>query len=183
MPELLAAVLQATTTGVPDALDRLDKIIKVVAVVLGGIWTYLNYVRGRTFKRRLELSVTGKLLQSGSNILVTGVAQVKNVGLSKVSISRTPSAIMIDDLYIDSSAPDKVASEEVGIQDVLADHGWVEPGEVIQESFLVPLLPRMNRVASRIRMRIVSRSLLFKNIEWNADCIAEPASAVVVTAG
>lgn len=107
MPELLAAVLQATTTGVPDALDRLDKIIKVVAVVLGGIWTYLNYVRGRTFKRRLELSVTEKLLQSGSNILVTGVAQVKNVGLSKVSISRTPSAIMIDDLYIDSSAPDK----------------------------------------------------------------------------
>jgi hypothetical protein len=33
-------------------LDVIDKLVKIAAVMIGALWAYLNYVRGRTFKKR-----------------------------------------------------------------------------------------------------------------------------------
>jgi hypothetical protein len=60
-----------------------------------------------------------------------------------------------------------------GVLDVFSRHRWIEPGETTEESFAVPLPVRTDRIGVRLWLRIVSRHKIFKNIECNADSIAE----------
>lgn len=181
---MLQSLGQAVQNATPPAdqkitLDVIDRVVKIAAVILGGIWTYLNYVRGRTFKRRLELKISGKVSPGvGACVwMVSGAAQAKNVGLSKVDIEASGTAIVIDDMVPGASkkgAP-KIVEVEIrgGVLGIFDRHRWIEPGETIEESFVAPLPVRDNRAAVRLRLRIVSRHRIFKNIEWNADAIAE----------
>ena len=67
-----------------------------------------------------------------------------------------------------------------GVLGVFERHGWIEPGETIEESFAAPLPVRNDRAAVRLRLRIVSRHRIFKNIEWNAtrslNCVSRPVT-------
>ncbi|MGA8687479.1 MAG: hypothetical protein WB623_23975 [Candidatus Sulfotelmatobacter sp.] len=180
LQSLSQAVQNATAPAGPKiTLDVIDKVVKIIAVILGGIWTYLNYVRGRTFKRRLEPKILGKISR-GVRVdtwMVSGIAQAKNVGLSKVDIEASGTAIVIDDMILGTSKKGVPKMVEVdilgGVLGVFERHGWIEPGETIEESFAAPLPVRNDRAAVRLRLRIVSRHRIFKNIEWNADAIAE----------
>ena len=44
------------------ALDAMDKIVRIAAVVIGGIWTYLKFIRGRIYRPRLKPSVSGRIV-------------------------------------------------------------------------------------------------------------------------
>ena len=81
-----------------SVLDIVDKVTKVVALLIGGAWAYLNYVRGRTFKKRLELKISAKEVRSNAGLLLSGAAQIKNVGLSKFPIEQKGTAILFFDL-------------------------------------------------------------------------------------
>jgi hypothetical protein len=182
MLHFLSQAAQSATTPVASlTLDQIDKGVKIVAVILGGIWTYLNYVRGRTFKRRLEPTISGKVVPCGemAGLFVSGTAQVKNVGLSKVDIEQSGTAIVIDDMIPGASKKGipKLVKANIpgGVAGVFERHRWIEPGETIEESFAVLLPVRNDRACVRLRLRIVSRHKIFKNIEWNADGIAELA--------
>jgi hypothetical protein len=165
------AVAQTTAqTSYATVLDFVDKAVKVAAVLIAGAWGYLNYRRGRTFKRRLEPRISGKILHSNGAWLLSGVAQLKNVGLSVVTIEQKGTAIVVDDFLVvtDASGATRVKEERVAVLEVFKAHGWIEPGEPIEESFLIPLPNRPNRVAAHLRLRIVS-----SKTEWNNDSVAE----------
>jgi hypothetical protein len=161
------------------SLDVADKVVKIIAVIFGGIWTYLNYVRGRTFKRRLEPKIMGKLVHAPGTgePMISGSVQVKNVGLSKVDIEKSGTAIEVSDMVPATSktgVPKFVEADIAGgVLDVFERHRWIEPGETIEESFALPLPDREDRISVRLRLRIVSRHRILKNVEWNADSIAE----------
>jgi len=153
-------------------LDIVDKSVKVAAVLIAGTWAYLNYLRGRTFKRRLEPQISGNLLCVDKDWFVCGEAQLKNVGLSKVTIEQKGTAIVVEDLVVakDSKDSPAVFSDEVAVLEVFKTHKWLEPGETVKESFLTLLPSDRNRIAVRLGLRVVSH-----DIEWNADSIAEIA--------
>jgi hypothetical protein len=171
MPFLVdPAATTPPTSSLSAVLDIIDKIVKVAAVFIAAAWGYLNYRRGRTFKRRLEPKISGKIFLSNSAWILSGVAQLKNVGLSVVTIEQKGTAIVIDDLLVvaDAGKPARIASETVAVLEVFKAHGWIEPGEPIEQSFLITLPERANRVAAKMRLRIVSHG-----IEWNDDTVAE----------
>jgi hypothetical protein len=150
-------------------LDIIDKVIKILALLIGAGWAYLNYRRGRTFKRRLEPTITGKTIRSQGILLLSGVAQVKNVGLSKVAVQQRGTAIEI--LAILRRPEGKklgLDTADVDVCSVFEAHGWIEPGETIEESFLVSVPERPDILAFRLRLRIVSGG-----IEWNCDSVVE----------
>lgn len=151
-------------------LDLIDKIVKVVAVLIAAAWGYLNYRRGRTFKRRLEPRISGKIFVRNNTYLLCGQAQLKNVGLSVVTIEQKGTAILVDDqlLVEEAGKPARVEMQRVKVLEVFGAHGWIEPGEPIEQSFLIALPEAKNRVAARLRLRIVSHG-----VEWNDDSIAE----------
>jgi len=162
-----------------DVLDIIDKATKIIALLIGAGWAYLNYLRGRTFKRRLEPSVTGKTIRSKGLLLLSGVAQVKNVGLSKVVIQQRGTAIEILALVKQTRESDTaLGTEDVDVLSVFKVHGWIEPGEVIEESFLVPVGEHPEILAFRLRLRIVS-----EGIEWNCDSLVEVVGAAGAEGG
>jgi hypothetical protein len=183
------AISHATS---PVTLDLIDKVIKIIAVLIAGAWGYLNYRRGRTFKRRLEPRISGKVFLSHGAWLLCGLAQLKNVGLSKVAIEQRGTAIVIDEKLVafDPDGKPRVKSEPGVVLQVFSVHGWIEPGEPIEQSFLLALPERANRAAVGLRLRIVSPAPWWRKalarvagllklridtrgIEWNDDSIAE----------
>src|SRR5450759_3744275 len=154
------------------AFDVIDKVVKILAVIIGAAWAYLNYLRGRTFKHRLEPEISGKIFQFRDSWLISGIASVKNLGLSEVTIEQHGTAVIIDDLILQTSQGHslKIETAEIagGVLKIFEPHGWIEPGEPIEESFLFALPPQTDRVAVRLGLRIVSA-----DIEWNADSIVE----------
>lgn len=169
-PGTATAAKAAAQSTLSTILDVIDKAVKIIAVLIAGAWGYLNYRRGRTFKRRLEPRISGKVFRSNGAWLLCGLAQLKNVGLSEVTINQKGTAIIIDDqlLVNDVSGAPKVKNERVVVLEVFKAHGWIEPGEPIEESFLRALPECADRAAVRLRLRIVS-----SGIEWNSDTIAE----------
>jgi hypothetical protein len=173
MLQPVAQIAQKTpSSSLSTTLDVLDKVVKILAVIIGSAWAYLNYRRGRTFSHRLEPEISGKIFRYRNAWVLSGVAKVKNLGLSKVSIEQRGTAIIIDDLVLKTSQEEspKLETEEIsnGVLEVFKAHGWIEPGEPIEESFLFALPLQSDRVAVRVELRIVS-----EDIEWNADSIAE----------
>jgi hypothetical protein len=160
------------STHLSDVLDVIDKATKIIAVFIGAGWVYLNYVRGRTFKHRLEPSISGKTIRRKGVLFLSGLAQIKNVGLSKVPIEQRGTAIQIfaSVLQHEETGEPRLVSQDVAVLPVFELHGWLEPGEEIEESFLLPVAEDNQAVALRLGLRIVSR-----HIEWNADAIVEIA--------
>ena len=114
------------------------------------MWTYLNYVRGRTFKRCFEPKISGTVIP-GIDVgtwIVFGTAQVENIGLSKIDIEDSGTAILAADMIPGKSkkgSPTIVEMEiEGGVLGIFERHRWIEPGETIEESFAVPLSDRNN---------------------------------------
>lgn len=152
-----------------DVLDVVDKVTKIIALFIGAGWAYLNYRRGRTFTRRLEPTITGKTTRNKGALLLSGVAQVKNVGLSKVTIEQRGTAIEV--LAVTNHSTERklaLGTQDVAVRSVFEAHRWVEPGETIEESFILPVPEHPETVAFRLRLRIVST-----HIEWNCDSVVE----------
>jgi hypothetical protein len=155
----------------PLLLDIIDKLVKIAAVIVGAIWAYLNYVRGRTFKKRLELKICGKTVCRSATLLLSGSAELKNVGLSKVAIEQRGTAILIYDLKaatLPEKEPINAVEERTLVLSVFENHGWIEPGETIQQSFLLQLPEIQERIGIKLELRIVAA-----HIEWNANSIIE----------
>ena len=72
------------------SLTAIDTVVKIAAVIVGGAWTYLNYVRGRTYSRRLELAVSGAVTERDDVYFLTGSAGLKTSGYRRfrLGISR-----------------------------------------------------------------------------------------------
>jgi hypothetical protein len=115
-------------------------------------------------------------------LLLSGSAQLKNVGLSKVAIEQKGTGILVYDLKAASPSvrePMTPIEELTMVRSVFRDHGWIEPGETVDESFLLQLPENRDRIAIKLELRIVAG-----HIEWNANSIVElgnPKLAVVQT--
>jgi hypothetical protein len=168
----------ASQTRLSEVLDIIDKATKIIALFIGGAWAYLNYLRGRTFKRRLEPSIAGKTIRAKDTVLLSGVAQVKNVGLSKVGIEQRGSAIEVLGMVKLPTSKTALGTRHIAVLSVFKVHGWIEPGELIEESFVVPVPEDAEIVAFRLRLRIVS-----KGIEWNCDSIVEREAIAATNTG
>lgn len=157
--------------------DRTKTIFEVVqsactilAILGGAAWAYFNFFKGRTYRPRLEPTLSGKFIsKDGASYLVT-TAQLKNVGLSRVKIKQEGSALQIFSYQIAThvSKVHELKQEYLAIFSVFEAHGWIEPNEVIEDQrFLV--MPGGSSAAIRLELRIVS-----DGIEWNVATIVEP---------
>jgi len=163
-------VVPGPNSNSSHVLDIIDKVTKIAAVLLGAAWTALTYFRGRTFKRRLELKILGKTFRTHHGLFLSGLAQIKNVGLSKVTIQQEGTAIQVFSQSSDDDAggSSQITEQSCAVLAVFEKHRWIEPGELIEDSFLLPIPSQDSLVALRLRLRIVAGGN-----EWNAYSIVE----------
>lgn len=145
------------------------EIVKTLAILFGGVWAYWKFVRGRTFRRRLELTISGTSFERQGACYLSGVAQLKNIGLSKVTIEQEGTAI---EVFRISDVKSQLSEEDLQTREVFAEHGWIEPGETIEEPFLLAIPEAGEQtIALRLHLRIVSRGMLSRAVEWNAGAV------------
>jgi hypothetical protein len=140
-------------------LDVIDKLVKLAAVCLGGIWTYWNYRKSRTYARKLDLQVMGNV-QIIQNIYIDIIATLKNAGASRHFISSSDSYCTVSAILNDLS------ELPIYISNIEAPNGMLEPGESINAAIfhIHKYSPRM--VWLKISLRTVSDDL-----EWYTSSI------------
>ena len=163
-----------------DDLDGAEHLVTAAAVVLGGGWAYIKFVRGRVFKARLEPTIEGRLVQAGKCQFAVVKVCIRNVGLSKVQINKKLSNITVSS-YIEDNYISKFHSavlDELGLVRAINLHQWIEPGESVVEEhiFALPVEPLL---AIRLQLNVLQerRNAWFPGVEWNAVAIVTPTDA------
>lgn len=133
---------QASAAPLPPldaALESAERVLKVIAYMVGGIWVYYNYFRGRTHRARLEVKIGGMRLEPVISNLAKISTQVKNAGLSKVELLDSGSAIRVYGYDATKTVDHWILIETY---DSLAKNNhWIEPGVSVEEQILLPIEP------------------------------------------
>lgn len=151
--------------------EVLELWLKIVAYVVGAGWVYFNFVRGRTYHPRLELRGSGDLVSDArGNTYVRAALQVKNVGSSKVTFDRVGSGVR---LYFYDPEVESTWRQQDYISPVLLHHGWIEPGETVEDQIFLfagagPI------VAAKLEFDVACRRMFHEPSVWVSSAIVLP---------
>jgi hypothetical protein len=173
---LLLAIIQfgwaaiaayVVSPGLGQDLDNLQKFFTILAILVGGVWTYFNFFKGRTYTPRLEPKVSGRVATIDGLTYLIATSQLKNVGLSQLDIEQRGTALIVYG-YKSVTNPARTTTpdaDELAKFAVFADHFWIEPGEAIEEQRFI-VVPDPEYIAFRLELRIVAHRL-----QWKAKTI------------
>ena len=141
-------------------LDVADKAIKLSAVVIGGLWTWWNFRKSRTYEQRLELEVIGAVFTKKS---LYGDAKVtlKNIGATKHSVQHIGTFCELVTVREDLS------EESIELFRVFDRNNTIEPGESINDTLYWRLPPPLEDIVwIKLNLRVVSNG-----VEWFWTCL------------
>jgi hypothetical protein len=128
----------------PASISTLIKdangFVQTLAIIIGGVWAYLKFVRGRVFKPRLEPAISAKSFVHNNCVYVLITSTLRNVGLSRIILKQEGTGIRI--LSAESHGSSIVGSltwDHQASFSVFEKHKWIEPGETICDKRLVTL--------------------------------------------
>jgi hypothetical protein len=152
---------------------------QVLAIIVGGVWAYFKFLRGRTFAKRAELSVAPSFLNLGKQSALKVAASLKNAGLSKVPL-RTQ-AVFVYGIYAAPTADDPIATREQLVgkpKKIFAAHKWVEAQETITDEILI-VLPNSDPssqpqgLALRVECRVYEERRKPGGLKWTASALVQ----------
>ncbi len=159
---------QINLTRMKDIVGILKDAITAAAIILGGIWTYFNFIKGRIYRPRLEPGISGKIFQEKGTTFVIARAELKNIGLSKIDIKQLGLAMIIHSYQVaDTTSITTADKTRLATFPVFEDHEWIEPGELIKDEQLFQV-PEYQGTGIRVELRFV-----YNGIEWNAGSVAQ----------
>ena len=114
-----------------------NDIVTSSAVIVGGIWAYFKFIRGRTFARRAELDVSPSIATADGNDYLAVTINLKNTGLSKLPLNSNMKIMRIFRMINDSdSAAGLVEWERISTMRILDQHDWVESQETVADTLI-----------------------------------------------
>ncbi len=126
-----------------------DKLTKVVALIIGGLFAYVKFFMGRTFRPRLESAISGALTEQDGVRHLAAKVTVKNIGLTKCGIRQEGSGIRIWS-YSD------MGRTNLGAEPILEHHKWIESSETVTDEILISLAADKG-VAYQLELWLVSQ--------------------------
>jgi hypothetical protein len=144
-------------------LDIFSKAFSILAIIVGGIWSYLKFIRGQVFAIRLEVKVDAKVITNNKINYLLVSSQIKNiavspVNLSKVIIHQRGSGLRIFACGAQEyeAVPNNIECNLLGTYPVFESVNWVSASDQVTEQRLFTL-PKGNFVAFKLELRIVSK--------------------------
>jgi hypothetical protein len=162
-----------------DLAEIINNTVQAVALVVGGIWAYFKFFRGRTFANRAEVYVAGALYKFDSDLFVRVTIGLKNTGVSKISLEPQTSAVYLFGIESEGYSPGANIKWKKQVRTpVLESHRWVEGQETITDDVLIPT-PHPNHSSSsvwlayRLQARVWGKKRRFRKggTRWAADAI------------
>jgi len=155
----------------PDNLKDWESVAKIAAVIVGGLWVYVGYFRGRTFKSRLDLSIEGERYAASSVPFLAVVIKAKNLGLSKFVINRQLSCLRIFAPKptlgsVHMIKPLAWMDQPVAVVPAFTA-SWIEPGETVIDDQLFQV-PNIVVPALKLELLVVREGILsfFQTTTW-----------------
>jgi len=146
-------------------LDTLDKIVKIAAILLGGVWAYYRFIRGRVYRPRLETTIKAKAFYRERKFIIVQLS-IKNIGLSRVPINHDASGLRVFSSDIDrpTEPTNEPSWARIATFGVFEKHKWIESAETIQDEIMCIVPP--NHIALKLEFRLCAMKL-----EWNTRTI------------
>ncbi len=142
-------------------LDVADKLLKLVAVALGGLWTYWNYRKSRTYARKLELQLTGAVFEHNRLLYCEITLRIKNLGASKQRLQQDGSFCEVAAIFED------LIQEVLDVQPVFARGSSLEPGESTGDLLLLRLSTDITKLVwLRLRLRVASHGIEWEQLDF-----------------
>ncbi len=127
-------------SGLSTFAETTNHLTQSLALIVGGAWAYLKFLRGRTFAYRADIELAGEIVDLRRRPAVMAHLSFTNTGLSKLPLKEGGKVIH---LYGTSAAvwapPAELEWRRIFTALVLAEHDWIEPGETVTEDVLLPL--------------------------------------------
>lgn len=140
-------------------LDPIEKLFRIAAYIIGALWVYFNFWKGRTYRPRIDPMLAGQILNHKGPKLIKIIINVKNVGLSKVDIEQKGTALRL--LSYDFSNTNDPWKHRRTIS-ILSANKWIEPGETVGEQFLIPFTGT-NLIAVKAEVILVSKKTMWES--------------------
>lgn len=132
-------------------IDELEKvtnsaahIAQVAALLIGGIWAYFKFFRGRTFKRRLDLLVEASLHRLSGDDAIRATVRLHNIGLAKVNLAKGISVLAVYWCPSGIWPIEHARWPKLQVSPLFPDQDAIESGEEIVEELVVALTPDPN---------------------------------------
>jgi hypothetical protein len=124
--------------GARDIASILGTTTTMLAVIFGGLWAYFKYVRGRTYRPRLAVTMRAQWRVIDGRHLLHARVIVKNIGVSVVTLRQLGTGLRVS--VPDAQQPDPPTAlswQVVGVFDILTEHQWIEAGETVSDDQLI----------------------------------------------
>lgn len=142
---------------IKTVVDIISATTTAVALTVGGLWAYFKFVKGRTYRPRLEVGMSGRWRHLGGKDLLHARITVRNIGGSVITLIQKGTGLRVSEMATDQpSAPAAVAWDVLRVFEILAEHEWIEPGETVSDDVLLDL-GAAERVPLLFELRLVWR--------------------------
>jgi hypothetical protein len=147
--------LTVTQGTMPELVDMIGTSVTSAALIVGGIWAYFHFVKRRTYRPRLDVSLTGNWhTVEGSPLLLAHIGAT-NIGASAVRLRQRGTGLRISALAESRvEAPAPCDWQSLGVFEIFEEHEWIEPGETICDDLLLRL-PFAAPMLCRFEVRLV----------------------------
>jgi hypothetical protein len=142
-----------------DLSTILRNVVTALALAIGGGWAYFKFIRGRTFKERLKITVDGEMEPSSNLLRVSVSCEAENIGLREFRMARegTSLTLFAHTLAEPSDQARETSWELMGAWRAFEDRTVLEPGEALQEPVLLEV-PEGGFAALMLELTVYSRS-------------------------
>lgn len=130
-------------------------IVTAVALIIGGGWAYLQYIRGRTFKRRLQVGVSGQVRREHGILKILVDCRAENLGIRRFDVNSEGTAIRLLASRMDTPPLDEPLEggwEVLGVWQAFAPAS-LELGESMDDAILLDL-PDGGQSALRLELSV-----------------------------
>lgn len=158
------------------ALSTIEEVLKVLAIVIGGVWTYYKFIQGRTIHPLLELKISGRVIRRDDRVWVLCSLEAKNVHVSVVHVDYSALRLSSCGKYTEYPEALPVIWNKLVTVAVFEGHREIWPGETVREETLLSAPP--NQRAFRLELRVARKTkrkrwFAQKKIPWYAQTIIE----------
>jgi len=137
-----------------------ESAIRTGGMVVVLVWAYFKFARGRVFRPRLELTISGSPARHLECCHVIVRYTVKNIGLRRVTIKHAGSDFSV--AVADPASPTAMVPPDwrmQGSHPILKDHYRIEAGDTIAEETMI-ILPDSKAVALRLVLKVEAVRLI-----------------------
>jgi len=158
--------IQGSFKTLLDHAGPAKDLVQIVATFVVGVWAYIKFFRGRTFRPRLELGVACQIVSQGDHRYLNTSIQLKNVGLSRLILKNKTTGLLIH-----CSLPAEAGQEDAlevrwlpsfTFVSAFSTHEYIEGGETINETLLLEVLP-VPAKAYKVVLKVTAGGITWKS--------------------